>query len=230
MYKIFHECEKPVILVITPLKPGDKISRETKVTTKRNDIPFVWVTYEGPNNPAKNTEIAYNIYKEWHKEMPPYVFKLDNDIVMSRGMLDKMFYTLDGERRNNTNVGYTYCGFKFTGVLHNEFPIQEFDIVKLLKSNYISYNSLIRTDSLEKCGGFITDNKYWRLLDWSLWLTMLSYGIIGKPTYRASFIAMSKAGNVSAGSNDEYAKKYRNVYDDIIQPLIKKIVDKELIF
>jgi len=39
--KRVHKDKNPVFCVITPLKPGDKISKDTKVTVKRNDYPFI---------------------------------------------------------------------------------------------------------------------------------------------------------------------------------------------
>lgn len=40
-FKIVREDKNPVFCVITPLKSGDKISRDTKISVKRNKYPFI---------------------------------------------------------------------------------------------------------------------------------------------------------------------------------------------
>ena len=220
--KYVTKCNKqPEILVITPLKSGDKISKNTKKSIKRNKTPFVWISYMGNNNPAKNTEIAYKQYKHNNK-LPPYVIKIDNDITASRCMLDKMYNTLvNAKYKSDGKYSYAYCGFEFSGALQHKFPLRNFDAYALMKQNYISFNSLIDTYALDTIGGFVTDNKGFRLLDWALWLKFLKYGFIGIPVKDAYFTAFASQNSISAGSRDDYVQKYQWVYRNFIEPLKK---------
>jgi hypothetical protein len=200
------------ILIITPLKPGDKVSRETKILVNRTKTNHKWIIWEGNKNPAANTADAYNDYKS-KNPLPSYIIKLDNDILGGRGMIDKMYDALEKDKK----ASYAYCGFKFTGAINHEFPVKPFLPRELKKSNYISFNSLIRVSHLEKIGGFITDDKYYRLLDWCLWLEFLNNGMYGIPIYNTSFTAFASPNSVSARSNEDYQEKYKRVYENFIK-------------
>ena len=63
MLKIIKKTKKPKFLVITPLRPGDMISRKTLTTVKANNTQFDWVVYEGVDNIPTNTQNALNIYE-----------------------------------------------------------------------------------------------------------------------------------------------------------------------
>jgi hypothetical protein len=213
----------PKILIITPLKMGDKVSKITKKTIKRNKTPFVWISYMGNNNPAENTRIAYNQYKR-NNEIPPYVIKIDNDITASRKMLDKMYQTLDTSKfKSNGIYAYAYCGFEFQGVINTKFPLKNFDHFALIRQNYISSNSLINTQLLDKIGGFVTNDKGFRLLDWALWLKFLNKGYIGIPVDNAYFIAYASKNSISARSTNDYVQKYQWVSKNFIEPLKKQL-------
>jgi hypothetical protein len=73
---------------------------------------------------------------------------------------------------------------------------------------------------LNDVGGFVTNNRYKRLLDWCLWLKFFSKGYIGKACENASFIAVSKEDDVSAGSLEEFNLKKGRVFNDFIKPII----------
>lgn len=218
--KYVTRCNRtPKILVITPLKSGDKISKVTKKTIKRNKTPFVWISYMGDDNPAENTRLAYNQYRH-NNDLPPYVIKIDNDITASRGMLDRMYKTLvESMYLSDGYYAYAYCGFEFTGAIENKFPLRKFDHKMLMKQNYISFNSLIDTEALNKVGGFVTDNKGFRLLDWALWLRFLRYGYMGIPVEGAYFTAHASKSSISAGSTNDYVQKYQWVNKNFIEPL-----------
>jgi hypothetical protein len=38
---LIKDCKNPEILVITPLRVSDKISKETKISIKRNKVNFI---------------------------------------------------------------------------------------------------------------------------------------------------------------------------------------------
>ena len=63
-FTILKEVKNPEILVVTPLWTGHKISKETKKTIKRNDVPYTWITSEGTNVIPVNLEEGLLWYKK----------------------------------------------------------------------------------------------------------------------------------------------------------------------
>jgi len=216
MIKIIVPCKDPQILVITPLKNNDSISLETKKTLKQCDVPFCWISYMGDGNPYKNMVPPWEWYKQ-NNETPPYLIKIDNDLTCQKGMLDRLYETL---KESDSDIGYTYCCFKYRGVINVNFENIYFSIPKLLNCNYISSCSLMKTDVLEKTGGFVTDDKYFRLLDWCLWLQFLRYGYIGKFVSDTSFTAYAGNNTVSIRSQEDYKEKHIRVVQDFVYPYI----------
>jgi hypothetical protein len=217
MIKRIVKCKDPEVLVITPLSPGSKVSRDTKKSIKRNRTPFEWVSYMGDGNPYKNTQIAYKQYRRDHGGVPKYVLKVDNDITASRYWIDKMYNTLES---SEPNVSYAYTSFEFTGCVSIKFPTMQFNPQRLIQSNYISSCSLVKTQLLDQTGGFVIDDKYFRLLDWCLWLQFLKYGFIGTPVENAHFVAYAGPKSVSCRGQEDYSEKYQYVKRDFIDPLI----------
>jgi len=210
MIKYIVRHPNPQILVITPLLTGHSISKETKKSIKRNKTPFVWISYMGDGNPCKNTQKAFNIYRG-DNDIPPYVIKIDNDIIASRGMLDEMFLTLEKSRKNEA---YCYCSFSFQGTINASFPAIPFDSDRLRVNNYISSCSLINTKRLLEVGMWVTDDKGFRLLDWALWLRFLKRNYIGIPALKSSFVATASESSVSARSVEDYQEKRRWVLEN----------------
>lgn len=220
MLRIIKKSNNPKYLVITPLKEGDKISKVTKKTIKRNEIAFDWVSYEAANNIPTNTQLAL---QEYNKKIR-YIIKIDNDVNASRNMLDIMYSTLTETQKINSSIAYCYPKFKY--VLKNgreiDFSNNAFDVNKLMQSNYITSNSMIDRTLLNKVGGFVTDSQYVRLLDWALWLRFLYYGYIGIPCNK-SFETPLNEGNISARGQEDYNLKYSRMRKDFILPVIEKL-------
>jgi len=217
MIKKIVRCKNPEILVITPLGIRDKISKETKKSIKRNKTPFEWISYMGDNNPAKNVQIAYKQYRRDNEGLPPYVIKMDGDITASRYMLDKMCKTL---KEAESHVAYAYSPFEFKGSVNVKFSYREFDSNMIVRSNYISSCSLIKTQLLDQIGSWVVHDKYFRLLDWCLWLKFLKHGFIGKAVQNTHFVAKSTPKSISCRSREDYAEKYQHVKNDFILPLL----------
>ena len=213
MFSTIKQSYKPKYLVITPLKPGDKISKETKETIKRNKLPFDWVSFESDNNIPTNTTLALQEY-EIKYPVPNYIIKVDNDINADRELLDAMYYTL---RQTDKNIGYVYCAFSYIKPDGKKISFGEyFNEQKLLKQNYISSNSMIKRGVLRRVGGFVTDSKYERLLDWCLWLKMLYYGHKGHYLTSKGFTTPLNEGNVSNRGVEDYQLKYKRVIQDFV--------------
>lgn len=214
--KIIVKCEYPEILVVTPLLPDHKISKITKKTLKRNKIPFYWISSSGNNNIPTNAENGMKWYKNKFGKLPPYYIMIDRDIEAGRGLLDKLYTKL-----HNTQlpISYCYATFQFQGHINRDFPAKPYDINELVKSNYISSNTMFLTEIVEHVG-LVKDDKYKRLLDWAFLLKCFSMGFIGTPEPKAYFIAHSTKDDISAGNTNDYQIKAKRVYKDFILPLL----------
>ena len=216
-FEIIKEAKKPKVIIVTPLLPGDKVSKETKKSIKRNNIDYSWITSTGNNNIPTNVELGLKLYLK--RKKPNYILPLD---ILGRYMIDRLV-----QKMNKFKVGYCFASFKFQGYMNVEFKNEVFDVNKLLQSNYISSNSLIHIESLQKIGWFVKDNKYKRLLDWALWLKFLNNGYEGIPCPEAKFIALSSEKDISSKGQEDYKIKSERVAHDFILPFIEK--EKKLI-
>jgi hypothetical protein len=216
MLKIIKECKNPDILIITPLLTGHTISRETKISIKRNDVPYIWASYTSENKHAYNCQAGIDAFYKQFKYLPRYIFILDRDIICDRGLLDK-FYKLI--KVSNNQVAYVYCGFEYKGHINLKIPATIYNVTALKLQNYISSNSLYKTDALLKIGGFVTDEKYHRLSDWCFFLKAASMGYKGILCTNTSFIAISTKNDISAGSYNEY----KNTKELVIKDFVEKI-------
>lgn len=214
MIKTLVQCKNPEILVITPLKKRDKVSKETKKTLKRCDVPFHWISYMGEGNPYKNMVHPWRWYRK-NFETPPYVIKIDNDLTCKRGMLDELYKAIE---ESDKKVGYTYCRFRYRGKIIADFDNIAFDVDRLVRGNYISSCSLMKSNVLEETGSFVTDDKYFRLLDWVLWLQFLRRGYIGQFVPETTFTAYAGKGTVSVRDQNDYREKHIRVVQDLIDP------------
>lgn len=205
MIKIIKEGKNPKILVLTPLLKNDtvshQISRETKISIKRNNIDYIWASYEGPYKHARNCqEGLHTFYKTFHY-LPKYIFILDRDIIAGRNMLDKLYNCLS---KTSEKVAYSYCPFEYKGYINVKIPPVIWNIFDLKKRNYISSNSLYKTDALEKIGGFVIDEDTHRLSDWCFFLKAARMGYKGILCSNTSFVAVSTENDISAGGQREY--------------------------
>jgi len=216
--RAIREDKNSDVVVVTPLLPGHKISDETRKTIKRNDIPFTWILSEGQNNIPTNVQNGLNYYRKSMNGKARYVLPLDRDIVLGRNMIDRLYKTLQGVPKY---IAFSYASFAFRGAVNVEFKAKQYDINSLVMGNYISSNSMIEIAKLDEIGGFVTNERYKRLLDWCLWLKFYQGGYIGIPSKDASFIAISTKDDVSAGTNADFKLKRERVYRDIILPIIK---------
>lgn len=216
---IIKKDKEPKILIVTPLLPEHKISKVTKKTIKRNNVPLVWVSYSSKANTAKNAQLGFEAYREKYS-LPSYFLLLDNDIELGRHMLDRMVATIE---KSPDHVAYCYCTFRFTGAVNKEFQAIPFDVNLLVQQNYISSNSLIKVGHLEFIGGLVTDQKYKRLLDWCTWLKFLQNGYGGIPCPQARFVAYASEDSISAGSDQEYTEKHQRVQEDFVKPFLDSI-------
>jgi hypothetical protein len=213
------KCDKnPQVLIVTPLLPRHKISKETSKTIKKNKTSIFWLSSCGDNNIPINAKIGIDWYKKNYGKLPPYYIMIDRDIIANKGMIDKLVRKL--REYEDKKVAYAYATFEFKGYINIKFTASRFDIKKLLNNNYISSNSLIKSSVIEEID-FVTDEKYKRLLDWVYWLKLLKNDYIGVPCPEAVFIAQSKPEDVSAGSVSDFNIKRNRVVQDFVLPMLK---------
>ena len=215
MLNYIIDDDNPQLLIITPLRKSDTVSDETFNSVTQTNVACSWITYQDNQNPYKNFDTALKLYFDT-TFLPKYIIKMDNDIIVQPTMLEQMVETLEVSQEM---VAYTYCDFSFTGAINMKFPAKPFDVNQLLHSNYISSISMMKSNHLQSIGGVVTDDKYFRLLDWALWLKFLLDGKIGEPTRDTSFVAYASPKSVSAGSSDDYQKKAQHVIEDFVVPI-----------
>lgn len=213
MYNKVLKTKNPKFLVITPLKENDEISMETYNSVLQNSTEFNWVSYSANNNIPTNTKLGLEEYEKENKKLP-YIIKIDNDVVFGTNTLSYMYNCI---KNSEKKIGYVYCNFDYikNNRIFASFKFLQFNGTQLKKSNYISSVSMIKRNVLEKVGGFITNNKYKRLLDYALWLKMLNQGYIGKLS-QGYFKAIMSENSISNGSDEEYKKVLREVHRDFI--------------
>lgn len=120
-----------------------------------------------------------------------YVLFCDDDIDWDPKALEVMVTLLE----QHPEVAYCYCGYRMADL---EYSIIEFDPIRLMRLNYISTMSVVRTEDFP---GF--DEKIQRLQDWDVWLQMLSKNKLGKWCGRILFKTEKRLG-VTFGSNLTY--------------------------
>lgn len=206
-----REDKNPRIAVITPLYTGHQISLETQKTIINNDLPFIWISVMSENNIPTNLQTGLE-YLIKNNSLPDYYFMLDRDIILGEHIFDKLYNRLCEQP---LTCAYAYASFEFKGYLNIKFPAEEWHIRRLVQANYISSNSLFRTEAVQHVG-LVTDNKYKRLLDWAMLLKMARAGYHGINVPEASFIAKSEKGDISAGSREDYMKKHYLVVRDFV--------------
>lgn len=218
MFTLIHKSKNPKFLVITPLRENDTISENTLKIINDTKTEFDWISFSGNNNIPTNTQLGWEHYINEYGDID-YIIKVDNDITANPNFLDSLYETL---KNSPNNVAYSYCSFSFI----NEktkiyFRADDFNIEKLLRSNYISSVSMIKTKPLKKIGGFVRDNKYVRLLDYALWLKFLSNDYIGIADKNTYFEAELNRNSISARSQEDYINKMKLVYNDFVLPYKK---------
>jgi len=218
MIKIIKKAKNPKVLIVTPLWAGHQISKETKKTLKRNDIPFTWISSSGRYNIPINLKNGLDWYDKKFG-LPDYYIMIDRDIIAGRHLIDRLYEKLStfaGRSVGSFFYAYAYASFQFKGAVNANFPATAFDMQKLCQGNYISSNSMFITE-IARTIGLVTNNKYKRLLDWAFLLKLLKAEFIGMPCPEASFIAVSNPNDISAGSHEDYKIKHQRVINDFLK-------------
>ena len=185
------------ISVIVPMSP------------KRNDFFYnmVYPLLEA-NRPAEiivNDNVGGAPKKRndgFDKSTQPFVFFCDDDILLPKDYLEKLFRLLE----KNPSKAYSYTGYHGI-VLHPEshpmrgnfqIPSVPFSGQRLKQGNFISTMSLIRREKFPRF-----DESLKRLQDWDLWLTMLKNGDEGVLEITSKYFAYYLDEGITSNSNNE---------------------------
>lgn len=136
------------------------------------------------------------------KSTQPFVFFCDNDILLPKNHLEKLFNAL----KQNPNIAFAYSGYIgiVLDTLHhpikNNFmiPTVPYSVERLKQANYISTMSLIRREVFP---GF--DENLRRLQDWDIYLTMLKNGFKGVAVPNNEFFAYYLDSGITSNTNNE---------------------------
>lgn len=136
------------------------------------------------------------------KSTQPYVFFCDNDILLPKNHLKKLFQALN----DNPNAAYAYSGYIGIVVDNKTHPLKQnftiptipFNGERLKQGNYISTMSLMRRELFPRF-----DEKLKRLQDYDLWLTLLSQGHKGVAVQNNEFYAYYLDKGITSNQNSE---------------------------
>ena len=153
----------------------------------------------------------------------PYVFFCDDDVVLAGDCLTKLLAALE---QTDGNVGYAYGDYRGICVPPATHPLgpvfvhraQAFDGRELLKRNYISTMTLVRSEVF--CG---FDEKVPRLQDWDLWLTLLQKGVEGLYVPGVIFHAYYLDKGITTGQSLQQAvSMIRGKYEQLVKVPAKR--------
>jgi hypothetical protein len=140
------------------------------------------------------------------KSTQPFIYFCDNDVLLPKNHIKTLYETL----LNNPNKAYAYSGYygivqdPTTHPLKNNFkiPTLPFNGERLKQGNYISTMSLIRRECLPKQPRPFDENLK-RLMDWDLYLTMLSNGHEGIAVNDIEYMAYYLDEGITSNNNNE---------------------------
>lgn len=157
-------------------------------------------------NPNHGVQVARNTgFQYLSRYKCEYTLFSDSDVIWMPGALDKMIEALDADK----GASFAYCDFIWG---HMSMFAGYWDKEKLLKENYISTMSVIRTSHLR--GWF--EMRPWnegleRLQDWALWLALVEQGGYGVYVQDVLFKTNLKEGGISrTGSHSEAVRAVRS--------------------
>ena len=186
------------ITIIIPVKEGNKcdvtLDSLQNQTLKNFDIIISYDEGKGAN-------YARNKYSYALKT--PYVLFSDADINWCTDAIENLY---KGILSTSSDIAYTYGWYEKDGKTHCNI---EFDKNRLLKHNYISTMSLIKTNYFV---GF--DESIKRLQDYDLWLTLLlKHNKIGKYIGKKVFDTVPDLTGITA--NESVYGDYNTAIDII---------------
>lgn len=201
-----QDVEKEVILVNDGSTDGSM-----EIVESYRDKVYRVLTHDTPRGAAFSRNTGRNF------ATGEYLLWLDADCVLEPDILRVMEDTLE---KGGPAYSFVYGNFKRVGAFDDkDYIAGEFSLSRLIKANYISTVSLIRSYKAAKW-----NEDFKRLNDWIFWLDVCLNGAQGYYFNRLLFTAYYKDKDISTNSKDDYkfwfqkvAKKYYPIIMDKIE-------------
>ncbi len=196
---------QPKVSIIIPVYNNAKEIGECLVSIKRQtfkDYEIIVVddgSTDGLNSVLKRHQSEIKaVLRQEHQGSPApmrnfgfkeaigqYLLFCDSDLVLKPKMLELMVSVLD----NNPDIAFVYSSFKYG---FKKFKLNDFDLEKLKKINYIHTTSMLRRECF-----FGFDENLKRFQDWDLWLTLVEKGFKGERIPKVLF-KVKRSGRISS--------------------------------
>jgi glycosyltransferase involved in cell wall biosynthesis len=111
-----------------------------------------------------------------------FILPLDSDNRLRDVYLDEGAFLL----KNNPSVGVIYADAEFFGEWSGRWYVPHFNLLSLIRENFIDTCALYRKKLWEEVGGYDEQIICWGLEDWDFWLRVASHG--------GSFVHLPKIG------------------------------------
>lgn len=194
------------ISVIVPLQEKRKdffLNFSLPLIKANNPSEIIINTNEGKAGKKRN--------QAFDKSTRPYTFCCDDDILLPECLLSTLYDNI----KNDKECGYVYTGYNGivlnadTNVVKNNFVIETINFDKeLLKTvNYISPMSLMNRNVFP-----YFDETIPRLLDYDLYMNLLSKGIVGKAVHGIKFYAFFLDDGITSINNPFEYSEIQNKY------------------
>lgn len=149
-----------------------------------------------------------------------YLLFIDGDDKIAPEFLEKSLYVLE----DDPNLGFVYTDTQHFGYANTYWEQPEFDVLRLLYTNYICSCSLMRTVAYRLSGGYNEKNwAYWE--DYEFWLRMVSNGWLGKHIPEKLFYYRIHA---KSGTQSERNTRLALVYKSFIISQFPELYNDEI--
>jgi len=196
--KIFFKkyyLNKPLISVVIPCRIGDKLDciESLQKQTYKN-LEFIVI------NDFNRRGAGYCRNIGIKQARGEFVLFSDTDLIWYNDSIEILYNTLI-----NSKCSYSYGGFSNKG--KPVMFMKEFNNIDLLRSNYITVNSLVKKKDIP-----LFDESLEMFEDWDLWLTMLREGRTGKFCGKEVFYTYDRVGTSSRSDSDYWLNKVQSKY------------------
>jgi glycosyltransferase involved in cell wall biosynthesis len=139
-----------------------------------------------------------------------FILPLDSDDRLRDVYLNDGVFLL----KNNPRLGIVYSDAEYFGDRSGRWQIPEFDLLSLIRGNFIDACALFRKKLWEEVGGYDERMPWMGWEDWDLWLGAAYYG--------ASFVHLPKVGFDYRVRNDSSRLKVHEHASDLVDYIFGK--------
>ena len=101
-----------------------------------------------------------------------FILPLDSDNRLRDVYLNEGVFLL----KNNPNIGVIYTDAEYVGERTGRWHVQNFNLLSLIRANFIDACALYRKKLWEEVGGYDEQMPWMGLEDWDFWLRVASHG------------------------------------------------------